>query len=141
MTREFRTAVIAIVSVLLLTGVACSSNGSAEGDVQVSLKDFDLTVSPTDVPAGQVTLAATNAGPSTHEFEVFSVADGVDANDLPVEDDVAVTDGLTLVDELEDVLPGSTASLDVDLEPGTYAVVCNLPEHYAQGMHATLKVT
>ena len=45
------------------------------------------------------------------------------------------------VDEVEDIAPGTSASLSLDLEPGTYAVICNLPGHYANGMHTTFAVS
>ena len=45
-----------------------------------------------------------------------------------------------MVDEVEDVTAGSTTELSVDLEPGSYAIICNLPEHYEEGMFTTLVV-
>ena len=41
---------------------------------------------------------------------------------------------------VEDIAPGTGANLTVNLPAGTYAVVCNLPGHYGQGMHADLTV-
>ncbi len=35
----------------------------------------------------------------------------------------------------------SKAELVVDLAPGTYHVVCNLPGHFEKGIYATLAVT
>lgn len=60
---------------------------------------------------------------------------------LEVDHSVADTTGLELVDEVENVLSGSTTRLTVRLEPGTYLVVCNLPDHYQQGMWTYLTVT
>ena len=63
--------------------------------VDVELKDFDVTLSTDSIESGEVTFAATNDGPSVHEIEIFEVTDGsVDPNALPVENGVAVTDGL-----------------------------------------------
>jgi uncharacterized cupredoxin-like copper-binding protein len=45
------------------------------------------------------------------------------------------TAGLTVVDEVEDIAVGATPSLTVDLPAGHYVVICNLPAHYAGGMH------
>ena len=55
-------------------------------------------------------------------------------------DNVADFGDGTIVDEVENIAPGIGADLTATLEPGTYAVVCNLPEHYGQGMHADLTV-
>jgi len=64
---------------------------------------------------------------------------------LPVKDDGNEVDeegeGLTAVDEQEDIAANSSATLTVDLQPGTYVVICNLPGHYKLGMHATLTVS
>jgi uncharacterized cupredoxin-like copper-binding protein len=30
--------------------------------------------------------------------------------------------------------------LTVDLDPGNYVVICNIPGHYAAGMHAELTI-
>jgi uncharacterized cupredoxin-like copper-binding protein len=37
--------------------------------------------------------------------------------------------------------PGTQKMLTIDLPTGHYAVVCNLPGHYAMGMHQDLWVT
>jgi uncharacterized cupredoxin-like copper-binding protein len=54
--------------------------------------------------------------------------------------DIADTRGLTLLDEVEDVLPGGSASLTLELEAGTYLIICNLPGHYSNGMVAVFEV-
>lgn len=126
-------------AVVPLLAVSCSGGGG-EADVDVTLNDSSIDLAPVAATAGDVTLVATNQGSTTHEFEIFTVEGDVDPSSLPVEDNVAATDGLTLVDEVEDVTPGSEAELTVNLATGTYAVICNLPGHYAQGMHATLTV-
>jgi uncharacterized cupredoxin-like copper-binding protein len=77
----------------------------------------------------------------THEFEVFVVPEGVDADNLPMDGDVATADEtLEVVDEIEDIAPGTSATLNLNLDAGTYAVICNLPGHYANGMHTTFAV-
>lgn len=122
-----------------LLAVSCNGGGG-EADVDVTLNDSSIELAPETATAGDVTLVATNRGSTTHEFEIFTVEGDIDPSALPVDDNVAMTDGLTLLDEVEDVTPGSQAELTVDLATGTYAVICNLPGHYARGMHATLRV-
>ena len=138
----WKISVVFMATATVMSAAACGSYGADDDGqtVEVSLKDFDLTLSPGSIPSGQVRFEASNDGPSTHEFEVFSGAGDFDLASLPIEDGVADTEGLTLVDEVEDVTPGSSRELSVDLEPGTYAVICNLPDHFVQGMHATLTV-
>jgi len=89
-------------------------------------------------------LAAINAfgidndGPSVHEFVVLRTDDAPDA--LPVENGVIPEDQIDLIDEVEDLAPGTSSSLDVNLDAGAYVLVCNLPAHYEQGMFAAFTV-
>jgi uncharacterized cupredoxin-like copper-binding protein len=130
---------LVVAAVVPLLAVACDGGGG-EADVDVTLSDFAIELSPASTASGDVTFVATNEGSTTHEFEIFTAEGDVDPASLPVEDNVADTAGLTLLDEVEDVTPGSASELSVSLDPGTYAVICNLPGHYAEGMHATLTV-
>lgn len=138
-----RRAMLAPIAGLVLLASACSGgSGGGKGGVQVTLQDFAVKLSKSTVPAGEITFAATNEGPSVHELEIFSVPEGIDPDDLPVKDNVADTEsqGLDAIDEVEDVAPSTTTSLTLSLEPGTYVLICNLAGHYEQGMHAALTV-
>jgi uncharacterized cupredoxin-like copper-binding protein len=122
-----------------LVGVACGGGG--EADVTVTLRDDAIELSADAIEAGELTFEGVNEGTMTHEFEVFAVPEGVDANALPVEGGSAPADEmLEVIDEVEDIAPGTSADLSLTLDPGTYAVICNLPGHYANGMHATFAV-
>ncbi len=130
-----RTAVLAIAAALTLG--ACSS---ADGDavpVEAALVDYSITLSPAEVPAGRVSFAISNTGDLTHEFEVLEG----NGDSITVDKGVADTSSLTVIDEVEDIIPGGTPTLTVDLESGVYTVLCNLPEHYERGMVTTLTVT
>jgi uncharacterized cupredoxin-like copper-binding protein len=135
------TTLITLAAVLAF-GVACTSTdaGTDGTTVGVTLADDAVTLDPGSAPAGSITFATTNDGSATHEIEVFT-ADGVDPTTLPVSDGVASTEGMEMIDEIHDITPGSSADLTLDLEPGTYAVMCNLPDHYANGMVAVFEVT
>jgi uncharacterized cupredoxin-like copper-binding protein len=134
---RFRTLMIALV-VLGFVAAAC---GGEDADVTVTLRDDGIDLSDATPAAGSLTFEGINEGTATHEFEVFGVPEGVDADALPVEDGVAAADEmLTVIDEVEDIAPGTSARLTVNLEPGTYALICNLPGHYGAGMHRTFTV-
>jgi len=134
-----RTRMVFVLGLVLSLAVACTSTEGGDGDVAVSLRDDAITLSPATAQAGSVTLSATNEGTTTHEIEVFS--GDVDPESLPIEDNVASTEGLELVDEIEDITSGSTADLTVDLQAGTYVIMCNLSGHFANGMHAVLSIS
>ena len=86
-----------------------------------------------------MTFTINNEGPSAHEFVV--IATDTAPGDLPVKDGLVEEDSITVVDEAEDIAPSTTASLPIDLEAGSYVIICNLPGHYEQGMNVGLKVT
>jgi uncharacterized cupredoxin-like copper-binding protein len=131
----------ALVGVLAIAATSCGGSGSeggGAGDVTVTMKDFSLAATPGTFSAGDITFAIQNDGPSAHEFVVIRSDDAPDA--LPVENGVIPEDQIDLVDEAEDIAPGTNTSLDVNLEAGSYILVCNLPAHYEAGMHAAFTV-
>ncbi len=126
-------------AVLAAAATAC---GGADADVTVTIRDDAITLSDGSIAAGELTFEGVNDGTMTHEFEILRVPDGVDANALPQDGTTVPADELLEpVDEVEDIAPGTSATLSLDLEPGTYAVICNLPGHYANGMHTTFTVS
>jgi uncharacterized cupredoxin-like copper-binding protein len=138
-----RSAGIALAAVAALAFTACGGGASPSIDgLAVTLRDYTVEVADTTLPSGSTKLAIQNAGAATHELEVFSVPDGVDAAALPIVSGVADTDsaGLTIIDEIEDIAPGTSPTLTVSLQPGRYIFICNLPTHYQLGMHALVTV-
>ena len=141
--RNFRRGlVLAAFSGIAVLGVACTDSGSSDA-IEVTLDDFSISPSTTTAETGEITFSATNEGSETHEFEIFTVPEGVDPSALEVSDDAADTGaaGMTVVDEVEDIAPSTTAELTVNLEAGAYALICNLPGHYAEGMVTEFTVT
>ena len=131
----------ALTCMLAIVATSCGGSGSggeATGDVAVTLKDFSLAATPATFVAGDITFGIQNDGPSAHEFVILRTEDAPDA--MPVESGVIPEDQIDLVDEAEDIAPGTHTSLSVNLEPGSYVLVCNLPTHYGAGMHAGFTV-
>lgn len=133
-----RTAVVPLIGLLALVGAACGGGGAS---VDATQSDFKIQLSKTSGDAGEVTFKITNNGPSTHEFVVFKTDLAPDALPTKDENGVQIVDeageGVTAVDEVEDIENGATKSLKVDLPAGGYVVICNLPGHYIAGMHAS----
>ena len=113
--------------------------------ITVSLGETDSThmyihLSQGTAPMGKVAFVVTNEGSKTHEFVVL-------ATDTPAADFAIGSfegeanrinedaKGVTNVGETGDMESGTMKLLTIDLKPGHYAVVCNLPGHYAMGMH------
>ena len=104
----------AVLGVLSLGLIACgSSSDSTESDAdaqQIAVKITDDGCDPTDLKAtaGSVTFVVTNDDSSVNnEFEVL--------------------DGDAILGEEENVTEGLSAEVSVDLEPGTYDIVCGNP--------------
>ena len=145
-----RRASYALVAALAIATVACSSPSSSRsaagspdtstsGEVASTVKDFSISLDPTEVAAGEVKFTITNEGPSTHEFVV--VKSDTAPGDLPVDGELVSEDGIDMIGEAEDIAPSTSAELVLTLEAGKYAIICNIESHYAQGMSAGLTVT
>lgn len=102
--------------------------------VNATVTEFKIQTDSTKVVAGEVTFTITNKGATTHEFVILKTDLSPDA--LPKDADGGVAEGgsIALVDEAEDILPGTTKTLTVKVEPGKYTYICNLAGHYAGGM-------
>jgi uncharacterized cupredoxin-like copper-binding protein len=164
LVRSRRLAVSGLIAIAMGGFAACSSDSSTTASESVSPAstsptacespdagtgtpvgaaelDFSITLDTAKVKAGSTTFNVDNAGPSTHEFVVF--ATDLDPASLPIGSDGNVDeegDGVTHIDEIEDIGAGCSATLTLDLDAGNYVVICNLPGHYAAGMHAPLVV-
>ena len=133
--------VAVVVGLVALFAPACSGGGD-DGDVGVTLSDFEVQLDPTSAPAGEVTFAVTNDASQTHEFVVFQTDLAPDQLPTNAEGDVDEEgEGVAAVDEVEDIAGGSDAELTVNLDAGSYVLICNLPGHYRQGMHAAFTVS
>ena len=146
MMKKLLTSGAAIAALLFLFA-GCGDDDTEAGDdagadgattVDVTLQDFDIALSDTTVPAGEVTFAVQNDGPSVHEFVILKT--DAAPGDLPTEDGDVAEDEVEAVDEIEDIDADSAPELSADLEPGHYVVICNLPGHYKQGMNAEFTV-
>jgi uncharacterized cupredoxin-like copper-binding protein len=129
------------VATLTFAFAACSSGS---GGVKATERDFSVNLDSSSQSSGDITFHVTNNGPSAHEFVIFKT-DLPEAN-LPTrkENGQVIVDesgpGVNHIDEIEDLNRGDTKDLTVNLKPGKYVVICNLPTHYQLGMHAALTV-
>jgi uncharacterized cupredoxin-like copper-binding protein len=117
-----------------LTAASCGGDGG----IGATEADFTITLDESSAAAGELTFDVTNDAEQTHEFVIFKTDLAEDA--LPTNEDGTVDEegeGVELIDEIEDIEAGSTESLTVTLDAGSYVFICNLPGHYAQGMHTS----
>lgn len=136
-----RLVTIAVTALALLA--ACGGPGTtgaqSAGTVAVKLADNGISLDRSNVAAGKVTFRITNAGSIGHELAVLKT--GLAADKLPANPDKpgkVKEDGN--VGEVEDIAVKETKDLVVDLQPGQYVLICNLPAHYGMGMHTAFTV-
>jgi uncharacterized cupredoxin-like copper-binding protein len=107
------------------------------GALDVPMGEWWIKPASDEAEAGSIEFLAINEGKVVHELEVIKT--DTPAGDFPVKDGVAEVDGEE-IGEVEDVQAGAEAPLQLDLDSGHYALICNLPSHYEQGMHADFEV-
>jgi uncharacterized cupredoxin-like copper-binding protein len=111
-------------------------SGGVSSSVSAQEKEWSISSDAASIPAGTVTFSATNRGTTTHELVVLSTDATPDT--LPVKAGRASEEGD--LGEVEDLAPGETKSVTLQLVPGHYLLICNLPGHFQQGMATELTV-
>jgi uncharacterized cupredoxin-like copper-binding protein len=96
-----------------------SATSEATHRVNVTMTEYHFDMPSTTRP-GLTTFVIKNAGRKEHAFEIKG--EGIEQKLSP------------------NPKPGQTATLQVDLKPGTYAITCPLPFHTMRGMKTTLTV-
>jgi len=108
-----------------------------------------LRVTPATVPAGQVSLVVSNMGWRTHELVVLPLAAGASAGQRVPGTDGKVEETGSLGEVSNSCAAGAGDGITagavgwniVTLPPGNYELVCNLENHYANGMYQALVVS
>jgi uncharacterized cupredoxin-like copper-binding protein len=133
-------AAVPLAAILACGGGSTATNtpGGGGSTVAAQEKEFSITLDKTTVSPGSLTFNIANGGTIEHEFVVIDT--DTPAAQLPQADGEADEDQLEVVDEAEDIAAGGNATLTVDLDPGHYAIICNVPGHYSAGMHVDLTV-
>ena len=123
-------------------GDTMSEGSATEGNfVNGVVKEWNVSVKPNTATAGEVKFTIKNEGTIGHEFLVVKtdILDG----QIQLDGDhfSEPSPGLEVIDEIGEFPAGSTELLVLSLEAGNYQLVCNLPGHYAAGMHTSFVVS
>ncbi|GAA2150553.1 hypothetical protein FHX52_0340 [Humibacillus xanthopallidus] len=110
---------------------------------------MSLTAEPTTVPSGQVSLVVDNRGWRTHELVVLPLSAGAAVGERVPGADSKVDEAGSLGEASnscaagagEGIASGAAGWVTLTLAPGHYELVCNLTNHYANGMRQELVVT
>lgn len=119
MTRNILTVALAVLA-LVTTG--CTSKGSdATSTIEVVSTDTECRVAQTQAPAGTITFDVRNDGTDVTEFYLYGA------------------DGSDVVGEVEDIGPGLTRSMVVEVTAGAYVTACK-PGMTGDGIRAGFAV-
>jgi uncharacterized cupredoxin-like copper-binding protein len=146
--------------------LTCSAPSSLSGrTVTVTLADTGMThmmggtapmgahmmlrTTPTSVTAGQVTFVAQNMGWRAHELVVLPLPAGAQPGQRVPGADGKIEESGSLGEASancaagpgDGILAGSVGWVTVTLPAGRYELVCNLPNHYADGMRQELDIS
>ena len=149
-----------------LRGLSCAAPTSLPGTtVYVMLGDMGMTsmmngdaplgrhmmlrAAPVSVPAGQVSFEVANMGWRTHEMVVLPLPVGESAGQRTADAGGRVDETGSLGEasascaegEGEGITSRSIGWVTLTLPPGSYELVCNLKNHYANGMYEAFTVT
>ena len=103
--------------------------------VGIGLREYSITPTSSRAKAGKVTFNVRNGGTITHEFVVIKTTKPASALLKGARADEAGNVG-----ETGDLKPGASKSISLRLPAGHYALICNLPGHYAAGQHTDFTV-
>ena len=128
--------------------VTLSDMNMMSGGVMQGGGMFGVTVSPSQVHAGTVSLRVTNIGALQHELVVLPLASG-GVGDRSAGPDARVSETGSLGEASatcaagagSGIASGAGSWVTLQLPVGRYELICNFPWHYAMGMHAELDVT
>jgi uncharacterized cupredoxin-like copper-binding protein len=128
-------------ALIFLSGLLLLAACGSPGPTTATLTDSSIQLSRNTASAGKVIFAITNATTSGEKHEFVVVQTDMAADQLPKNADGLVDEEkLTSFGEQGDIEPGKTVDLAVDLHPGRYMMICNLPGHFNAGMHAEFTV-
>lgn len=147
--RKCMTLLAASLTAFGLSLGGCGESEGAKTTVNAELREFSIDLDKPSAPAGRVTFMVENKGEDVHEFVVLKTDYAPDQ--LPREPDGDADEeapGIVNLGEIEDILPGQSGELTLDLERGNYVIICNLvtfedgmaEHHYPLGMYTGFTV-
>ncbi len=117
----------------LIVNPAEGTAAAPQADLVVRLKDFVFDM-PNKLPTGSLTIQVVNDGPEPHELNLLKLEEGKTLNDL-----IQFLNGaggpppFAPVGGMNGLDTGLTGYAEIDLAPGNYVAICNIPSPMHQG--------
>lgn len=104
----------------------------------LNMRDFTFDI-PDTVPAGPLTYRVVNAGPQPHELNILKLADGASISDLQSwSPESGTPPPFEAVGGMNGLSQGEADYVTIDLEPGQYVAICNIPDPGSGVPHSRL---
>ena len=132
---------IILIASLVVSALACVPAFASGTVVKVELQDdgtmknMQMKMDHASVKAGPVTFQVTNESKSlVHEMLVIPTS--LEASALPYDakKDVFIESKVESLGEVEELQPGTSGQLTLELKAGLYLLACNQPGHLHAGM-------
>ncbi len=138
-----RTGLFALFVLFLSAFVLQAPARAAETVIDVTLWNTDdamgISLDKHFAPAGKVTFRVSNTSRDLeHEMVVIRV-DNFHAA-IPYKDGGVDEEAMHALGEVSELPPGKSGALTLDLEPGKYLLICNVPGHFEMGMFTHMTV-
>jgi len=121
---------------MLTSLIVTPAEGTAaapQADLVIRLKDFIFDM-PNKLPAGPLTIQVINDGPEPHELNILKLEEGKTLNDV-----IQFLNGaggpppFAPVGGMNGLDQGLTGYAEINLAPGKYIAICNIPSPQHQG--------
>ncbi|MDO8630194.1 MAG: sulfocyanin-like copper-binding protein, partial [Phycisphaerales bacterium] len=140
--------VLFLAFLICIAAFAACRNASGPGTVNVTLDDRSIKPDRASMSPGNVTFEVSNKGKVDHEL--ILVRTDFASDKLPVltadggkhkKGDVDLTRaGVMSVGDVTDIAPGARSTKIFSVAKGKYALICNIPGHYSDGMYTAFVV-
>lgn len=120
--RSVLTAAAAVAGLTALAGCTSTQPSGEAGAIAVTSSDDSCEVAVTEAPSGVLQFTVTNTGSQVTEFYVLA------------------EDGLRILSEVENIGPGLSRDLVVQVGPGSYTLACK-PGMVGDGIRTAFAVT
>ncbi|WP_018152651.1 plastocyanin/azurin family copper-binding protein [Leeia oryzae] len=108
--------------------------------IKVLLTDTSIKLDAQTVKPGKVMFDVINSTDSKMPHEMVVLHTDQDDSKLPVKGARVEEGKFKNMGEAHDMKPGVEKKLAMKLKAGHYDLICNIPGHYAMGMHTSLQV-
>ena len=133
--RKLTVVIGVVIAAAVSVWVSAGSAVTSKPLVAVTVDQFSVFPATQGGPKGKIRFVVTNVGNITHEFVVLKTNKPA-GNLLKGKE----ADESGNVGEIGDIPPGQARTLNLVLKRGHYALICNLPGHYASGQFADFYV-